>query len=89
MDLLKIYREKDLFPREFTVFAERAYGLLFYNENNKDSYDSNHAIIFKDRINDVTKRSKILPSSIGIRASSLRSISQLPTTDILRAFERN
>ena len=47
MNLLKIYREEDLFPREFTVFAEREYGLLFYNENNKDSYDSNHAIIFK------------------------------------------
>ncbi len=55
MNLLKIYREEDLFPREFTVFAEREYGLLFYNENNKDSYDSNHAIIFKDRINDVSK----------------------------------
>lgn len=89
MNLLKIYREEDLFPREFTVFAEREYGLLFYNENNKDSYDSNHAIIFKDRINDVAKSSKILPSSIGIRESNLRSISQLPTTDILIVFERN
>lgn len=55
MNLLNIYREEDLFPREFTVFSEREYGLLFYNENNKDSYDSNHAIIFKDRINDVSK----------------------------------
>ena len=55
MDLLKIYREEDLFPREFTVYAEREYGLLFYNDNNKDSYDSNHAIIFKDRINDIPK----------------------------------
>lgn len=55
MDLLKIYREEDLFPREFTSFVERAYGLFFYNEDNKDSYDSNHAIIFKDRINDVAK----------------------------------
>lgn len=55
MNLLEIYREEDLFPREFTVFAEREYGLLFYNENNKYSYDSNHAIIFKDRINDVAK----------------------------------
>lgn len=55
MNLLKKYREEDLFPREFTIFAEREYGLLFYNKNNKDSYDSNHAIIFKDRINDVAK----------------------------------
>lgn len=55
MDLSKIYREEDLFPREFAVFIEREYGLLFYNDDNKDSYDSNHAIIFKDRINDVKK----------------------------------
>ncbi len=55
MNLLKIYREEDLFPREFTAYAERECGLLFYNENNKDSYDSNHAIIFKDRISDVAK----------------------------------
>ena len=47
MDLEKIYREEDLFPREITTYIERSYGLLFYNDNNKDSYDSNHAIIFK------------------------------------------
>ena len=55
MNLLKIYREEDFFPREFTVFVEREYGLLFYNDNNKDSDDSNHVIIFKDKINDITK----------------------------------
>lgn len=89
MDLLKIYREEDLFPREFTAYAERKYGLLFYNENNKDSYDSNHAIIFKDRINDVTKILEDITEFYREGASSLRSISQLPTTDILRAFKRN
>ena len=55
MDLPKIYQEEDLFPREFADYAEREYGLLFYNDNNKDSYDSNHAIIFKDRIKDIQK----------------------------------
>lgn len=55
MDLLRIYQEEDLFPKEFAVFAEREYGLLFYNDNNKDSYDSNHALIFKDKISDVAK----------------------------------
>ena len=55
MDLEKIYREEDLFPKEFAAYAEREYGLLFFNDNNKDSYDSNHAIIFKDRINDIHK----------------------------------
>ena len=53
MDLEKMYREEDLFPKEFAAYAEREYGLLFFNENNKDSYDSNHAIIFKDRISDI------------------------------------
>lgn len=40
--LEKIYREEDLFPREITSCEEREYGYLFYNEENKDSYDSNH-----------------------------------------------
>lgn len=55
MNLEKIYREEDLFPREFATYVEREYGLLFYNDNNKHSYDSNHAIIFKDRINNIQK----------------------------------
>ena len=27
--------------------------MLFYSDNNKDSYDSNHAIIFKDMENEI------------------------------------
>lgn len=46
----KIYIEEDLFPREITTYEERDYGYLFYNEQNKDSYDSNHALIYRDRI---------------------------------------
>lgn len=46
----KIYIEEDLFPREITSYEERDYGYLFYNEQNKDSYDSNHALIYRDRI---------------------------------------
>lgn len=37
-----MYREEDLVPRGFAAFAEREYGLLFYNDNNKDPCDSNH-----------------------------------------------
>jgi len=48
--LEKIYIEEDLFPREITSCEERDYGYLFCNEKNKDSYDSNHALIYKDRI---------------------------------------
>ena len=46
MDLAKIYMEEDLFPRDITSWIERPYGFLFYNDENKDSYDSNHALIF-------------------------------------------
>ncbi len=53
MNIDKIFREEDLFPREFTRYEERDYGMLFYDESNKDSYDSNHAVIFKDKITDL------------------------------------
>lgn len=45
--------EEDLFPKIFTSYEERGYGILFYNTDNKDSYDSNHALIYKDRIRDL------------------------------------
>lgn len=50
MNLEKIFREEDYFPREFVNYEERHYGMLFYDEANKDSYDSNHAVIFKEKI---------------------------------------
>lgn len=52
MNLEKMYVEEDLFPREITSYERRDYGLLFYNEENKDSFDSNHAIIFREKIHD-------------------------------------
>lgn len=48
--LEKCYLEEDLFPKLFTNYEERAYGILFYNPENKDSYDSNHAVIYRDKI---------------------------------------
>ena len=53
MNLAKIYHEEDLFPREITTWESREYGILFYNTDNPDSYDSNHAVIFKERISDL------------------------------------
>ena len=50
LTLQKIFTEEDLFPREVTSFEKRDYGFLFFNEQNKDSYDSNHALIYKDKI---------------------------------------
>ena len=49
----KIYTEEDLFPREITHYEKRDYGVLFYNEENKDSYDSNHAVIYRKKIADL------------------------------------
>ncbi|MBO2516504.1 MAG: hypothetical protein CW338_04390 [Clostridiales bacterium] len=47
------YREEDLFPRNFALCEEKPYGLLFCDPENRDSFDSNHAVIFKDRITDL------------------------------------
>ena len=45
--------EEDMFPKTFTNFAEKDFGILFYNERNKNSYDSNHALIYKNKITDL------------------------------------
>lgn len=53
MDLKRCYVEEDLFPKLIASYEERPYGILFYNTENKDSYDSNHAVIYRDRITDL------------------------------------
>ena len=53
MDLRNYYIEEDLFPSLFTNCLERPYGILFYNPDNKDSFDSNHAVIYKDKIDNL------------------------------------
>ena len=53
MKLRDCYVEEDLFPKIFTKYEERDYGILFYNTENKDSFDSNHAVIYKDKIQDL------------------------------------
>lgn len=53
MDMTRFYREEDLFPCEFTHMTARPWGYLFHNEENRDSYDSNHALIFRDRVGDL------------------------------------
>ena len=49
-DMTPFYREEDLFPREFTNACERPWGMMYHNPDNPDSYDSNHALIFRDRV---------------------------------------
>ena len=53
-DMHPFYREEDLFPREFTHAKERPWGTLFCNEANPDSYDSNHALIYRDQVDDLS-----------------------------------
>lgn len=58
MDMRKIFLEEDCFPKIFTDSIEKEYGFLFVNNENKDSYDSNHALlrrIEKDDIDVVLK----------------------------------
>ena len=75
MDLRYGYLEEDIFPKLFTNYEERSYGILFYNEENGDSYDSNHAVIYKDKIDDLSKvladiiqyyRAMVMPVSVWI-----------------------
>ncbi len=53
VDLTKVFAEEDMFPREISHYVTRDYGFLFYNADEKDSFDSNHALIFKDKIQDI------------------------------------
>lgn len=50
MNMHPFYREEDLFPREFTGVTERPWGFLYHDPDKPDSYDSNHALIFRDRV---------------------------------------
>lgn len=41
------------FPKIFASFIEKDYGILFYNENDKESHDSNHAVLYTEKIFDI------------------------------------
>ena len=55
MNLQDCYVEEDLFPKIFTGYEERDYGILFYNTENKDSFDSNHAVIYRNRVHNLPR----------------------------------
>jgi GNAT superfamily N-acetyltransferase len=46
-------QQENEYPKLFTLCRETSYGYLFYNEDNKDSYDSNHAILLPEHIDDL------------------------------------
>lgn len=49
-----IRREENEFPRLFADYSERDYGTLFYKQSNAQSYDSNHAVLYPERIRDLS-----------------------------------
>ncbi len=48
-----IKQEEIDFPKRFASYVEKDYGILFYMEDNKDSYDGNHVCIYTDKITDL------------------------------------
>lgn len=48
-----IKQEEIDFPKRFANFVEREYGILYFMEDNKDSYDGNHACIYPEKIEDL------------------------------------
>lgn len=71
-DLQDGYLEENLFPQLFTNFEERPYGILFYNTANRDSYDSNHAVIYKDKTEDL--KTALENIALFYRSKNLRPI---------------
>lgn len=54
MDLLEsIKLEEQEFPRLFARYEERPYGTLFFNESIPDHHDSNHAVLYPERVRDL------------------------------------
>lgn len=52
--LIQGIRQEEIdFPKRFASCEEKEYGVLFYIEDNKDSYDGNHACIYPERIRDL------------------------------------
>ena len=53
MDLNKMFLEEDNFPKKITSYEERDWGILFYDKNNRLSRDSNHALIYEQKVQDI------------------------------------
>lgn len=67
-----IEQEEIDFPKRFATYVEKDYGILFYMEDNKDSYDGNHACIYPEKITDLGAVLDDIADfyrKIGIRAS--------------------
>lgn len=77
MNFDRMYLEEDLFPREIAACEERPYGYLFHNEDNRDSFDSNHALILRAGVQDaqaVLRDMTVFYQRRGIRPCLYQSI---------------
>lgn len=67
-----IKQEEIDFPKRFASFVKKEYGVLYYMEDNKDSYDGNHACIYPEKIDDLGNVLEDITefySKLGIKAS--------------------
>ena len=48
-----IKQEEIDFPKLFASFEEKEYGIFYYMEDNKESYDGNHACLYPEKITDL------------------------------------
>lgn len=48
-----VRREEIAYPKLFASYAEREYGILYYMEDNRDSYDGNHGCLYPEKIQDL------------------------------------
>ena len=46
----RILAEENEFPKLFSSYIEKDYGILFYNTDDPESNDSNHAVIYPEQI---------------------------------------
>jgi GNAT superfamily N-acetyltransferase len=49
----RIIKTEEEFPKHFADYIEKPYGIIFYNEEDKESHDSNHAILYPENINNL------------------------------------
>ena len=50
-----ILREEMEFPKLFASWEEKEYGILFYDMEDDESHDSNHAVLYPEKIIDFSK----------------------------------
>lgn len=48
-----VRREEIAYPKLFASYAEREYGILYYMEDNRDSYEGNHGCLYPEKIQDL------------------------------------